>query len=189
MPYEIESSNVRVHNETNMDTVAIEERYYRQSGTDELSVVMRAEAGHVAGIIPILDIVKYALLHKPELLETARAQLDTEAEEQHAAAQAAAVEKHDKGEAFCEAFLAEFPSKPESSDLACDRSETWMRMIDGAPTTGEGCYINGLPIYDHWTTNYDLYELGILKTVADWARTKGMFGEPYDAGTLKFYPM
>lgn len=189
MPYEIEGSNVRVHPSTNMDSVAIEERYYRQSGKDELSVVMRSEAGHVIGAVPIFDVMKYVLLHKPELLEVARTQLDTEAEEQHAAAQAAAVAKHDAGQAFCEAFLAAFPSKKDSSPDVFDRSDTWMRMIDGAPTTGEGCYVDGLPVFDYWTRNYELYELGVLKKVAEWARGQGMFGEAQDAGTLKFYPI
>jgi hypothetical protein len=187
MPYEIEGSSVRVHNRTNMDSVTIEDLYYRQSGQDEMSVVMRAESGHVLGAVPVLDIVKYALLHQPGLLETARTQLEAAAEEQHKAAQAEAVAKHDAGVAFCEAFLTAFPSKRESSNLACDGSDTWMQMIDGAPTTGEGCIVNGLPVYDHYSQNYELYDLGILKTVAEWAKTQGMYGEPYDAGTLKFY--
>jgi hypothetical protein len=189
MPYGIQDENVRVHARANMDSVSIERLDYPENRDTrgELSIVMTGEAGHLRGAVPIVDVLKYVLLREPDLLEAARVQLDEAAEEEHAAAKARAEVKHNEGQAFCEAFLAAFPSKKESSYLACDTSETWMQMIDGAPTTGEGCIVNGLPVYDHWTTNYELYDMGILKTVAEWAKTQGMYGEPYDSGTLKFY--
>jgi hypothetical protein len=190
MAYEIDENNIRVHAPTNMDSVEIRPLDYHAPGVrSELSVIMTAEAGHVYGAVPILDILKYVLLHNPELLQTARVQLDDAAEEQRAAALAKAEARHNEGQAFCDAFLEAFPSKPESSHLACDRSDTWMHMIDGAPTTGEGCIVNGMPVFDYYSQDYKMYELGVLKTVADWARARGMFGEAYDAGTLKFYPV
>lgn len=188
MPYEIECDNVRVHAQSNMGTIAIQDLDYSETGTaKELSIIMTADCSHIRGGVPISDILKYVLLHRPELIQEAQQQLEELAEEQHVEKLAAAEAREIEAQDFCDAFLAEFPSKRESGHLACDRSDTWMHVIDGAPTTGEGCIINGLPAYNTYNESPNLYEFGILRTVVQWAASQGWYGENHDAGTLKFF--
>ena len=92
-----------------------------------------------------------------------------------------------ENETFCDQFLAAFPKKSSSAPDAGDYNDTWMRVIDGAPTTGEGCIINGLPVMNTYDSREPTYILGVLKEVHDWAYSLGYFPEPADAGTLKFY--
>ena len=92
-------------------------------------------------------------------------------------------------EEFCEAFLAQFPTKPASSADAYDDSKTWMRVIDGVPTSGEGCTIDGLPIVDYYDGREPTYLFKVLSKVCDWAQARGWFAELQDAGTVKFYPL
>lgn len=152
--------------------------------TSELSLFMCSNTGsqHVPGTVPVIDILKYVLLHHPDLVERAQAELSAPATKN--------VDKlsaEDAAEAFCEAFLARFPTKKESGHLECDASDTWMRVIDGQPTSGEGCVIDGLPIVDYYGGREPTYLFNTLKIVCDWADTQGWRAELQDAGTVKFY--
>jgi hypothetical protein len=153
--------------------------------TSELSLHMCSDTGgqHCPGAVPVIDILKYALLQHPDLVARAHAELSS-----GAANDARRATLAENAEAFCEAFLAQFPTKKESSPLACDSSDTWMRVIDGYPTSGEGCVIKGLSLVDYYTGREPTYLFHTLKSVSDWADTQGWRAELYDAGTVKFYP-
>jgi len=114
-------------------------------------------------------------------------QMDQASEQQAADVAARADRALEEAENFCKAFLARFPSKPESSRLACDRSDTYCLVVDGQPTTGEGCIIDGLRLLDVYEATEPLYTLSILRVVVDWAHSQGWFAETQDAGTVKFY--
>lgn len=90
-------------------------------------------------------------------------------------------------EEFCEAFLAQFPTKPTTDDY--NASNTWMRVIDGVPTSGEGCIIEGLPLVDYYDGREPTYLFKVLSKVCDWAHARGWFAELQDPGTVKFYPL
>ena len=87
-------------------------------------------------------------------------------------------------EQFCKAFLERFPVHPET-DLVGE-STTWIRVIDGAPTSGE-CDIDGLPIVDYYDGREPLYLFSVLKVVSNWADKQGWHAELCDPGTVKFY--
>jgi hypothetical protein len=176
----------RTANNSRMDDIAYTTREYTDENTNhtksELSVFMCAEGGHITGAVPVIDVLKYVMLHHPEIVERAHAELsDTRAAE--AKRDAEEVE----AEAFCEAFLAAFPSKKESERLACDATQSWMKVIDGRPTSGEGCFIEGLPLVDYYDGREPLYLFSVLKRVCDWAETQGWRAELANPGTVKFY--
>lgn len=86
---------------------------------------------------------------------------------------------------FCDAFLATFPDKPATE--VHNETKVWMKVVDGVPTTGESCYIEGLcavEYYDDWEPTY---QFSILKKVCDFAEQHGWFAELYDPGTVKFF--
>lgn len=80
--------------------------------------------------------------------------------------------------AFVNAFQKKFPG-------------AWMKVIDGAPTTGEGAEIGEHAVFMPHAYEHDphekVYVMGVLKTVHDWANQQGWHPEAHDAGTLKFY--
>lgn len=151
--------------------------------SSELSLHMCSNTGgeHCPGAVPVIDILKYAMLHRPDLVERASTELSA------AAVTTPALTREEAAEDFCDAFLARFPSKKESGHLECDASDTWMRVIDGHPTSGEGCVIDGLPIVDYFGGREPTYLFNTLKVVCDWADTQGWRAELQDAGTVKFY--
>lgn len=150
----------------------------------ELSLHMCSETGgvHCPGAVPVIDILKYAMLHQPDLVARAQAELSAPA------GNSKQLDHEEAAVAFCDAFLARFPSKKESAHLECDGSETWMHVIDGYPTSGEGCVIEGLPLVDYYGGREPTYHFHTLKVVSDWADSQGWRAETYDAGTVKFYP-
>ncbi len=92
-------------------------------------------------------------------------------------------------ETFCKAFLAKFPPKPESSHLACDESTTWIKVIDGHPTTGE-CYIDGLPVVDYYAEcGHKSHSFGVLNKVITFASSVGWEVQLRDPGTVQFFPV
>jgi hypothetical protein len=173
-----------------MDEIEYATRQYTDETTGkptyELSILMSTGGGHIVGAVPVVDVVKYALLHCPELVDRAQSEL-SEYREQQAAERKAKEAKEAAAEAFCLAFVTEFPSKKESERLACDASHTWMRVIDGQPTSGEGCIIEGLSLVDYYDGREPLYLFGVLKRVCDWAESVGWRAELANPGTVKFY--
>lgn len=83
--------------------------------------------------------------------------------------------------AFIKAFIKKFGGD--------HRKDFWIKEIDGTPTSGEGCFVNGLELFDYYNMDYaeTTYRMMILIVVDDWLNSVGWFGEPQDAGTLKFY--
>ena len=126
----------------------------RGQGPTELSLHMCSNTGgqHVPGAVPVIDILKYALLHHPALLERAQTALSAQV-----AKTSAQQTKEEAAHAFCDAFLERFPTKKESGRLECDYSETWMSVLDGVPTSGEGCIIEGLPLVDYYGAREPTY--------------------------------
>lgn len=90
-------------------------------------------------------------------------------------------------ELFCNQFLRAFPSKSSLGKDSCEISATWMKVIDGQPTSGEGCFIDGLPVVEYYDGYEPTYLFGVLKSVCDFAESVGWRAELYNAGTVKFY--
>lgn len=79
-------------------------------------------------------------------------------------------------DAFINAFKKKFP-------------DAWMKMLDGAPTTGEGASVDGFDLFNpHINDPHEKhYQMGVLKKVVEWSESMGWHPEAYDSGTLKFY--
>lgn len=53
--------------------------------------------------------------------------------------------------------------------------------------TGEGATMpDGLPVFNYYSEDYKeiTYQMGVHKKFIKWLESKGLFAEPYDAGTL-----
>lgn len=86
---------------------------------------------------------------------------------------------------FVDAFIAAFPDKP--GDGINSETKVWMKLVDGIPTTGESCYIDGLCAVEYYDGWEPIYQFGVLTKVCKFAEQHGWMAELYDAGTVKFY--
>lgn len=176
----------------NLDSVLFASREFTSEDTGhrtvEISLLMSADCGHINGAVPLVDVLKYAFLHHGDLVTRAHSELEEQARLNREAKNEAANAAEEAAEAFCEQFLAAHPNKAETERLSCDSTDAWMRVIDGYPTTGEGCTISGLPVVDYYSGREPTYIFHVLKSVRDWAEARGWRAELQDPGTVKFYP-
>lgn len=86
-----------------------------------------------------------------------------------------------KRQKFIEAFKAKYPNAwYRTGDFFDDgRDVLW---------TGEDCWTNeGLPLFDYYNSNYDMYDIGVLNELGDLAEAHGYYFEAYDPGTFILY--
>jgi hypothetical protein len=79
--------------------------------------------------------------------------------------------------------------KKEFPKMWLKPSEDFSREFEGGIWTGEGSIDNdGLPMFDYWSHEESIYEMGVRKTLLSLLEKHGWWAECYDAGTYMLMP-